>query len=82
MSKPKLTGWFGPESRPGRHGPYQTNHRKDDLKLPKQGYQYWNGRFWGCFELSPESAVAYANYPSGFQNNYWRGLAHPPKAKP
>lgn len=72
----KLTKWFPGHIKPVRKGVYmqRCGHRMQD------GYQYWNGKEWGCWFESPEFAYKYRNYVVGlkFQNYKWRGLAEKP----
>ena len=77
MSK-KLSPMFPPHIKPVHLGPYKTG--SDGVRC--FNYQYWNGRWWGQCSQTPEKASSNQHYRSAFQNNYWRGLAHPPKAKP
>lgn len=75
---PKMTPWFDPAVEPARIGVYQTEDLESCLDCPEHGYQHWNGSFWGTFSFTPEHAVLDADRASGFQRNYWRGLAEKP----
>lgn len=75
---PKMTPWFEPGARPFRIGVYQVQDVKAWLKYPNQGYQHWNGTFWGLFNFSPEGAKLDAESKSRYQRTYWRGLAEKP----
>lgn len=77
MSK-KLSPMFPPHIKPAHVGPYKTG--ADGVRC--FSYQNWNGRWWGQCSKTPEEASRNQHYHSVFQKNYWRGLAHPPKAKP
>lgn len=75
--KKKVTQWFPPSIQPTRPGVYQTAS-KDMRKLKINGFQYWNGKWWGCYEYSAEAAYAGRQYQSVFQGRHWRGLAEKP----
>lgn len=77
-TKPKMTPWFEPDVLPTRKGVYQTNDWAGGLEMKNQGYQHWNGKFWGLFDLEPALAKVKANCVSSYQRNYWRGLASKP----
>lgn len=78
MSEPKLTPWFVNGERPVRKGVYQQMNGQDRL-----GYQYWDGVFWhGWAETARAARKDYGIAAHSHQNDPWRGLAHPPKAKP
>jgi len=75
---PKMTPWFDPDQKPFHVGIYQTQNIKQWLDQPIQGYQNWNGEFWGIFNSSTEGAALDAGRKSRYQRNYWRGLAENP----
>lgn len=80
MSKtqPNLTSWFPPNVKPSRVGCYQTEDDPDALDRLRHGYQWWNGKWWGIFELDKKDAALDKKSRSLFQVNYWRGLAVQP----
>lgn len=68
----KLTDWFPPEVKPARVDVYETNAGPNT-------YQYWNGKFWGLYESTPDFAFAFSYDKIMVQSPRWRGLAEPPK---
>ena len=79
MSKQKLTPWFVNGEKPVRKGVYQQMCGSGR----KLGYQQWTGKHWCDWCETPEMAATYFDPVVTFhQNDPWRGLAHPPKAKP
>lgn len=77
MSKPKLTDWFVNGERPVRKGVYQ---QMCGLRTTI-GYQRWSGKNWYAWN-STADAAARDQRIADLQKDHWRGLAHPPKAKP
>lgn len=84
MSKQKLTPWFVNGEKPWEWGVYGVRDDFEDEGL----FAYFGESGWGPGESTPEDAFkerengARADY---FHTEYgaaWRGLAHPPKAKP
>lgn len=79
MSKQEFSQWFTNGEKPWEPGVYQQ--RSGFLR--KVGYQRWDGRKWyGWHEDAEEARKCLWPVAPGFQNDPWRGLAHPPKAKP
>lgn len=80
MSKkqPKLTPWFPPDVKPAHVGSYQTEDDPSVLGHFNHGYQWWDGKAWGLFELTHHAAATSGHTRSSFQDNYWRGLAVKP----
>ncbi len=70
--KQKLTGWISIKNPPVRKGLYQLR----DGFGESIGYQYWNGRKWGYWGSTPESAMAGKNGCAYMlDDECWRGLA-------
>lgn len=79
MSEPKLTPWFVNGEKPVRKGVYQQKSGSGRLL----GYQRWDGKHWCTWHENAETAGKDREAVVSFhQNDPWRGLAHPPKAKP
>jgi hypothetical protein len=75
-----MTRWFKPAEKPVREGVYQTADR-GMLESGTRGYQYWNGKWWGYYNTTPSSAYRERSQKSGYQRNYWRGLADKPEGE-
>lgn len=75
MAKPKLTEWFSGIVKPVHVGVYQRDyggHGHPNHVF----YGYWDGKYWGSGELSPDTASA---NKCGVSRAPWRGLAEQPK---
>lgn len=82
MSEQELTPWFVNGEKPARKGVYQQM-----CGFGKQvGYQYWSGARWYPWHETAASANKYRGaekcHSYAHCGEEWRGLAHPPKAKP
>lgn len=71
----KLTDWIPGDIKPVRVGVYQRRTTSDGYVA----WSYWNGRYWGSYEITAEWACLERKYKSGFQNIPWRGLAEKPE---
>ena len=60
----KKTPWFPTNTTPARPGVYETSN----------GFQHWNGEFWGLYSSTPGGAHEYIGYRSHYQNPHWRGF--------
>ena len=77
MDEELLTPWFDGAVKPDRHGVYMQMNGSRDLV----GYQYWNGRQWGVWCETVESAYEVRRYSAAhisYQNDPWRGLLKTP----
>lgn len=63
----ETTLWFNTKEKPVRQGVYER-------QFGATGFQYWNGKRWGLFSLSPESAERNKHIASKCQRGSWRGL--------
>lgn len=82
MSEPKLTDWFVNGEKPVRPGVYNVSCRRK--RQTGKWYAKWTGRRWLKFSDSADAA-AWETRQSVLMTAWggsWRGLAHPPKAKP
>jgi hypothetical protein len=73
----KITDWFPPAVKPVHVGAYEVADA-DMLDSEVHGFQYWNGSFWGIFEITAKMAQLGREHHSTFQNHHWRGLAFDP----
>ena len=77
MDEELLTPWFDGAVKPDRPGVYMQMNGLHDLV----GYQYWNGRLWGAWCETVESAYQVRRYSaahSSYQSDPWRGLLKTP----
>lgn len=82
MSKQKLTQWFTNGEKPWEPGVYEVRGAYVDGL-----FAYWGPKGWGSADTTKRAAYRGRNNglnPDCYHTNgrYWRGLAHPPKAKP
>lgn len=73
---PKLSQWFGPETKPALPGVYQRNYGgKEQLGIV---YSYFDGKQWGIFGWTPQDAEFQKWAKSTYNGFKWRGLASNP----
>ena len=65
----KLTPWFPGDVAPAREGVYQRRYGHHEVF-----FCYWNGRFWGKYDTTPNAAEECAYAPSARQFLPWRGV--------
>lgn len=91
MSKQKLTGWFVKGEKPVRKGVYNVSCQREHQS--GRWWSYWDGvRFLSFSNKRCETAEygqtrweKHRTVGAGNEvlaGGSWRGLAHPPKAKP
>ncbi|MGA4275631.1 hypothetical protein ACI2VH_02650 [Ralstonia nicotianae] len=68
----ELVGPFPRGTNPVHPGVYMT---EPSVLMPARFYQYWNGRYWGVFMPTPQSAEEQKNERSQFQTPKWWGIA-------
>ena len=78
MSEQELTRWFTNGENPWEPGVYERRAKQVGQ------YSYWNGWYWclGAHHIRAAADEDAKAKPSSCQDAPWRGLAHPPKAKP
>lgn len=82
MSKQELTPWFVSGEKPIWHGVYEVRG-----VYFKGLFAYWGPDGWGPGDITKRYAFHRRNdglFPDCYHTDgrAWRGLAHPPKAKP
>lgn len=81
MAKSRATGWIGGNVKPALKGVYQRDYRKArsdrDVGI---AYCHWDGKRWGVYGPTPQSAQQFNNLSSAYQTLPWRGLAEDPSA--
>lgn len=83
MSKQKLTPWFTNNVPPARHGVYLAMPHKIEGSTIFYAFFGPNGWGRGCATAQEADESRFGARPDFYHvNGAWRGLAHPPKAKP
>lgn len=74
------TQWFQVGVLPVHEGVYETTDKEYMMDRNQQGFQLWNGSYWGGFGMDANDAVHgfEPGFASSYQENYWRGLAEEP----
>lgn len=66
----KKSKWFdGAKFVPAHVGVYETYYVSFVTT-----YQYWNGKFWGMCNSTPDRAAHYNDHEIFGQNRKWRGI--------
>lgn len=70
MSTKQRTEWFPGKVKPVRPGVYERHIRTIGVR-----WSHWDGFRWGGFAGRYKQALENRRFPSGHQNERWRGLA-------